>query len=82
MDQQATIVFDAEEMGCGELVLALSRQMRPLPPDTIMELIARDSGAIEDIPAWCRLRGYRFIAMQREGNQGPLHFWIQKTEKP
>ena len=50
--------WDAGDMGCGELLIHLAVRMRALAPGQIFELHAQDSGAVEDIPSWCRLTGH------------------------
>ena len=54
--------WDAEEMGCGELVIQLKLRLRDLRPGVTFHLVARDPGAREDIPAWCRLTGNELLA--------------------
>ncbi len=51
--------WDAGDMGCGELVLELRTKMSALRPGEYFRLIARDPGAPEDLPAWCRMTGHR-----------------------
>lgn len=51
-------------MGCGELIVKLRGRMRRLEPGQIFELIALDTGAIEDIPAWCRLTGHTLVSAE------------------
>ena len=53
--------WDAGDMGCGELVLELRSKMLALRPGEYLRLIARDPGAPEDLPAWCRLTGHRLV---------------------
>lgn len=53
--------WDAGAMGCGELVIKLRFRMRALEPGQLFELIAEDPGAIEDIPAWCRMTGHPLV---------------------
>ena len=55
------IEWDAGEMGCGELLIHLKLRMAPLEPGAVMRLTARDPGAIEDIPAWCRQTGHALL---------------------
>jgi tRNA 2-thiouridine synthesizing protein A len=50
--------WDAGDMGCGELVLELRMRLKPLRPGQLMKLTARDPGAPEDLPSWCRLTGH------------------------
>jgi tRNA 2-thiouridine synthesizing protein A len=53
--------WDAGDMGCGELVLELRTKMLALRPGEYFRLIARDPGASEDLPAWCRMTGHRLV---------------------
>ena len=48
-------------MGCGELLIHLKLRLKPMPPGTVLRLVARDPGAVEDIPAWCRLSGHALV---------------------
>jgi tRNA 2-thiouridine synthesizing protein A len=50
--------WDAGDMGCGELVLELRMRLKALRPGRLLKLTARDPGAPEDLPAWCRLTGH------------------------
>jgi tRNA 2-thiouridine synthesizing protein A len=49
--------WNAGDLGCGDLVLALRGKLRALPPRGVLRVIALDPAAPEDIPAWCRLTG-------------------------
>lgn len=53
--------WDAGDMGCGELVLELSFRLAALPARAVLKLVARDPGAREDLPAWCRMTGHALI---------------------
>ena len=48
-------------MGCGELVIELRARLRELAPGALFRLVARDPGAVEDIPAWCGLTGHALV---------------------
>ena len=54
-------VWDAGDMGCGELVLELRTRIRALQPLQILRVTATDPGAPEDIPSWCRLTGHALV---------------------
>ena len=54
--------WDAGDMGCGELVMLLRVRLNALPPGSTLRVVARDPGAPEDLPAWCRLTGHRLVA--------------------
>jgi tRNA 2-thiouridine synthesizing protein A len=49
--------WNAGDMACGELVLALRGRLHTLPPGAILKVTARDPAASLDLPAWCRLTG-------------------------
>jgi tRNA 2-thiouridine synthesizing protein A len=49
-------LWDAGDLGCGELVMYLRPRLRAMP-GKVLKLIARDRGALEDIPAFCRMTG-------------------------
>jgi tRNA 2-thiouridine synthesizing protein A len=56
--------WDAGDLGCGELVLALRNRLQAMPPGRILKLTALDPGAPADIPAWCRLTGHALVVEQ------------------
>jgi tRNA 2-thiouridine synthesizing protein A len=53
--------WDAGDMGCGDLVLELRRRLLAMRPGQILGVVARDSGAPEDLPAWCGMTGHRLV---------------------
>ncbi len=67
---------DFEDMGCGDLAIALMDAMKPLQPGQILKVRALDSGAVEDIPAWCRMRGHALLLSPDE--QDREHYYLQK----
>lgn len=54
-------IWDAGDMGCGELVMVLRIRMNNMSQRAVLKLIALDTGAREDIPAWCRMTGHSLI---------------------
>mgnify|MGYP003378178418 CR=1 FL=1 len=69
------LVWDAGELGCGDLVLALRGKIREVSPGAVLEVIARDGGAAEDVPSWCRLTGHALV-----GAAPPVYRIRRKTE--
>jgi tRNA 2-thiouridine synthesizing protein A len=58
MNSEFAEEWDAGDMGCGELLVHLALKMRTLPGGAVFKLTALDPGAIEDMPAWCRMTGH------------------------
>jgi len=73
-DDQVSEFWDAGDMGCGELVIELRFRFQPMKPGQILKLIARDPGAPEDLPAWCRMTGHTMV-----GFEHPV-YWIRRRE--
>ena len=66
--------WDAGDMACGDLVLELRLRLRAMKPRQILRITATDSGAREDIPAWCRLTGHALLAAAHP------QYWIERKE--
>ncbi len=66
--------WDAGDAGCGDLVMDLRSRLASLPPGAILKLTARDPGAPEDLPAWCRLTGHTLVCSEH-----PV-YWIRRKE--
>lgn len=64
--------WNAGELGCGELVLDLRKRLKAMPGG-VLKVIALDSGAPEDLPAWCRLTGNELVRHE----PGTSSFWIR-----
>ena len=54
--------WDAGDLGCGELVMVLRQRMNALQPGQLLKLTARDPGAPEDLPAWCRMTSHTLVS--------------------
>lgn len=55
------LLIDGGDMGCGELLMRVAREVRELPPDSLVRLRTLDGGAPVEIPIWCRLTGHQFL---------------------
>ena len=65
-------LWDAGEMGCGELVMHLSRRLKTMPGQ-VLRLIARDAGAPADLPAYCRMTGHALVHVEAAS----CSYWIR-----
>jgi tRNA 2-thiouridine synthesizing protein A len=71
---RADAEWDAGDMGCGDLVLELRLRLQALRPGQLFKLSARDPGAPQDLPAWCRLTGHTLRRAEHPT------YWIQRKE--
>lgn len=60
-DKHPAVEWDAGDSGCGDLVMELRLRLKAMKPGELLVLTARDPGAREDLPAWCRLTGHRLV---------------------
>ena len=60
----ADVVWDAEDLACGVLLLKLRGRMETMRPGQVLQLVAHDAGAREDLPAWCRLTGHTLLSIE------------------
>lgn len=61
-------------MGCGELILKLNVRMKKMPPDAVLRLTALDPGALEDIPAWCKMTKHKLV------HSAHPDYWIKRRK--
>jgi tRNA 2-thiouridine synthesizing protein A len=54
--------WEAGELGCGQLVFELNRQLDRVEPGETLEVTTNDPGAPVDVPAWCRMTGHALVA--------------------
>ena len=73
-DTVANVEWDAGDMGCGDLVLELRLRLQSMRTGDTLKLSARDPGAPQDIPAWCRLTGHTLLRAHHPT------YWIKRKE--
>jgi len=56
-----TITLDCRRLLCPLPVIRVQDLVADLPPGTRVEAICTDPGALQDIPAWCRLNGHEVL---------------------
>ncbi|MEI6414378.1 MAG: sulfurtransferase TusA family protein [Pseudomonadota bacterium] len=67
MDAGQRVILDARRLLCPLPVIRVQDRVKTLPPGTEVEAVCSDPGALQDIPAWCRIQGHRVIASRRQG---------------
>ena len=61
-EQKVDARWEAGEIGCGQLIVGLRRALDALHPEQRLQLVTHDGGAPIDIPAWCRMTGYKLLS--------------------
>ena len=66
--------FDAGDMSCGDLVLALRTRLVGMRPGQVLEVVASDPSASADLPAWCGLTRHELL------QAAAPRFWIRRRD--
>jgi len=62
---------------CPAPIVKLSKTMKKMETGKILELIADNEGALEDVPAWCRKTGNELV--DSVTNNNVYKFYIKKS---
>lgn len=63
------VMVDARRLLCPLPVIRVQDRVAELPPGTLVEAVCTDPGALNDIPAWCRINGHRVLEAGRAGDE-------------
>lgn len=61
MDPVATVRLDCRRLLCPMPVIRVQDRVAQLDPGTLLEAVCTDPGALNDIPAWCRINGHEVV---------------------
>jgi tRNA 2-thiouridine synthesizing protein A len=61
--------LDARRLFCPMPVIRAQNKVAELQPGDVLEVTCTDPGALNDIPAWCRINGHQVLGTRREGSE-------------
>jgi tRNA 2-thiouridine synthesizing protein A len=64
-------------LSCPMPIVKLAQKMKGMSQGQVLEMLADDVGAKEDVPAWCKRTQNEFMCMEEDG--GTLKFYIKKA---
>jgi tRNA 2-thiouridine synthesizing protein A len=64
---EITQTVDARGLSCPMPIVKAAQAARALPSGAFFELLATDSGSIQDVAAWCRSTGNELIEQTSDG---------------
>jgi tRNA 2-thiouridine synthesizing protein A len=65
--------LDCREMVCPLPVIELARRIGEVEVGQVVAVVARDSAARVDVPAWCRMRGQEYVGEQAASGGTPAY---------
>ncbi len=69
--------LDCLGLMCPAPIVKLSKKIKQMESGKILELLADDEGALEDVPAWCRKTGNELLDTITEGKV--YKFYVKKS---
>jgi tRNA 2-thiouridine synthesizing protein A len=72
---QKDATLDARGLMCPMPIVQLAKKVKELKSGQVLELLADDVGAKEDVPAWCSRTGYQLVGTEEDGKL--LKFYIK-----
>lgn len=65
----STHKLDARRLLCPMPVIRAQDAIANLAPGEVLEVVCTDPGALNDVPAWCRINGHRVINTHQENEE-------------
>lgn len=63
------VLLDARRLLCPMPVIRVQDCVKTLTPGTLLEAVCTDPGALNDIPAWCRINGHQLVETRTEDDE-------------
>lgn len=61
----STYQLDARRLLCPMPVIKVQNRANELLAGDILEVVCTDPGALNDVPAWCRINGHKVITTEQ-----------------
>ena len=62
-------ILDARNLLCPMPVIRTQDRVKALNTGDILEVRCTDPGALNDIPAWCRIHGHRVVEIKEDSGE-------------
>jgi tRNA 2-thiouridine synthesizing protein A len=74
-------ILDARNLLCPMPVIRTQDRVKTLSTGDILEVRCTDPGALNDIPAWCRIHGHRVVETKEDVDEVVIILSVQ-TKSP
>jgi len=71
--------LDARRLLCPMPVIRTQNFVAGLPAGDTVEVFCTDPGALNDVPAWCRINGHTVVDTRREGDDVVITVRVGET---
>ncbi len=77
---QASHVLDVVGLYCPLPIIRIAALIKGLAPGAIVEVLADDPVALEDMPRWCLTSGHQLLGWLRGEPRSVLRFFVRVTQ--
>lgn len=63
------VYLDARRLLCPLPVIRVQDKVKQLQSGDLLEVVCTDPGALQDIPAWCRINGHKIVETVTEDHE-------------
>lgn len=63
------LTLDCHRLLCPMPVIRVQDKAAEMQPGDELEAICTDPGALNDIPAWCRINGHEVVELREQGDE-------------
>ena len=72
-------ILDARNLLCPMPVIRTHDRVKALNTGDMLEVRCTDPGALNDIPAWCRIHGHRVVETKEDADEVVIILNVQTT---
>lgn len=71
--------LDAKNLLCPMPVIRTQNMVATLVPGDTLDVVCTDPGALNDIPAWCRINGHKLLGSKERNNEIIISIEVAKS---
>lgn len=71
--------LDVRRMLCPMPVIKTQNMVKTLQPGDRLTVICTDPGAINDIPAWCRINGHTYLNYEQDNDDIKIYIEVAQA---
>ena len=71
--------LDARRLLCPMPVIRVQDRVAGLAPGDVLEVVATDPGAANDVPAWCKVNGHRVLDLREADGEVVIRIEVGET---
>ena len=77
----STYQLDARRLLCPMPVIKVQNRVNELVAGDILEVVCTDPGALNDVPAWCRINGHTVLSAEQDDDLVKIILQIGITDE-